>query len=329
MFGSRALVLWILITSSCRALYLTFPPEFKFGAASSSYQIEGAWNASDKSTSVWDKMVHDSPEAISDRSTADVACDSYHLWQRDIEIAEELGLHFYRFSISWPRLLPNGFSNYISKDGQEYYDSLINGLLLKGIEPLVTIHHWDVPQNLQDLGTFDFFAINHYTSRLIRHAKPGEELQPWPIGDVPDLNGKLLPRPDWPGTTSSWFFVYPEGLRRQLVWLKKQYGDIEFLITENGYASGPGLNDTARANYIKDYLEQVLLAINEDGVNVTGYTAWALMDNFEWMDGYQSKFGLYQVDFESPMRTRTPRFSAAYYKNIIKTHRLVDPNNEL
>ncbi|KAJ0171328.1 hypothetical protein K1T71_012878 [Dendrolimus kikuchii] len=479
----------IVIVTSCGALDLSFPPEFKFGSASASYQVEGAWNVSDKAISVWDKLVHDNPDAISDRSNGDVACDSYHLWQRDIEMAEELGLHFYRFSISWPRVLPSGYANYISKDGREYYDNLINGLLEKGIEPLVTIYHWDLPQNLQELGgwlnpmitdlfadyakvlfslygdrvktwltlnepmamcdgtfntgtmapplvvedvgayicnkniliahakawriydeefkplyngevsiannffwyepltpddediaeaarqnmggryshaiytkeggwppviekmvaeasekkgynksnlpeftqdeielirgTFDFYAVNHYTTRLIRHAEPGEELD---LNDVPDLNGKVLVNPDWPTTTSSWFSVYPEGLRRQLVWLKEQYGDIKFLITENGYSSGIGLEDTARINYYRDNLEQILLAIKEDGVNVVGYTAWTLMDNFEWSDGYQSRFGLYEVDFDSPTRTRTPRASAAYYKNIIKAHKLVEPN---
>ncbi|KAJ0171322.1 hypothetical protein K1T71_012872 [Dendrolimus kikuchii] len=481
----------ILFVSSCGALDLSFPPDFKFGAASSSYQVEGAWNVSDKSISVWDKYVHDSPHAISDGSNGDVACDSYNLWQRDIEMAEELGLHFYRFSISWPRLLPNGFTNYISKDGQEYYNNLINGLLSKGIEPVVTIYHWDLPQKLQDLGgwlnplmtdwfadyakvvfslygdrvktwitlnepiaicdavysvgllapavhvpdvgtyicnkntmiahakawriydkefralyngevslanqvlwydpltpddediaeaareymggryshpiyskeggwppviekmvaeaskkrgykksnlpefskeeielvrgTFDFYALNHYTSRLARHAEPGEELHL--LGDAPDINGKFLVNPEWTRTASDWFFVNPEGLRRLLVWLKKQYGDIKILITENGYASGAGLEDVERINYYRDYLEQVLVAIKEDGVNVVGYTAWTLMDNFEWMHGYQSKFGLYEVDFDSPMRTRTPRASAIYYKNIIKAHSLIDPNS--
>ncbi|XP_045514117.1 myrosinase 1-like [Pieris brassicae] len=351
-----------------------FPVAFKFGAATASYQVEGAWNVSDKSASIWDTFIHNNASAIADQSNGDVACDSYHKWREDLNLASELGLDFYRLSLSWPRLLPNGFSNYISEDGKRYYNDVINGLLEKGIEPVITLYHWDLPQKLQDLvlnllaglyshaiyskeggwppsvekyiaeksaregytrsrlppftdeeidlikGTFDFYAFNYYTGRLVRNPKEGEKIGKWPFYGCIEINALMEPAPEWPPTSSKWFFEYPEGLRRLLSWLKKNYGDVEYRIMENGYASNKrDINDIDRVNYYKTHLEQVYLAITEDNVNVTYYTAWTLLDNFEWVDGYVSKFGLIDVDFTKPDRPRTPRSSAYYYANVIST----------
>ncbi|XP_072948370.1 myrosinase 1-like [Epargyreus clarus] len=467
---------------------LTFPPGFKFGAATSSYQIEGGWNASDKSENIWDVFTHTMSDKIVDNSNGDIACDSYNQWQRDIEMASELGLHFYRFSLSWSRILPSGFPDRISEDGVKYYNNLINGLLAKGIEPVITIFHWDLPQSLQDLGGWtnpmiadwfadyskvvfslfgdrvktwitineatsicdvsyglgilapgvrsleygnyicaknilvahakafrvydrefrakfngkvgitnhflwmepeteadeelaelarelavglyshaifskeggwppvleeklaeyskrqgytrsrlpaftkeeielvrgsaDFLGFNHYTSRTVRELNDRKSAL-WPLSGSPSLGIRLSVRPEWKQAAVKWFFVYPEGIRRQLLWLKKRYGDIPILITENGYCTEKlEIVDKDRIDYYYNYLEQILLSIKEDGVNVVGYTAWTLMDNFEWVSGYKVKFGLYQVDFTSPSRTRTPRASAKYYARIIKNHSL-------
>ncbi|CAG9785801.1 unnamed protein product [Diatraea saccharalis] len=139
----------------------------------------------------------------------------------------------------------------------------------------------------------------------------------------PELKAVFQYHPDWKATGSRVLWIYPEGLRRSLVWLKKQYGDVEIVVTENGYSSKiNNREDTDRINFIKTYLEQLLLAIKEDGVNVTGYTVWSLMDNFEWGEGYGSMFGLYSVDFNNPSRPRTARQSALYYANVIKAHNL-------
>ncbi|KAG6451630.1 hypothetical protein O3G_MSEX007275 [Manduca sexta] len=477
MFSTK-LVLFSLLVAAVACEELDFPPGFQFGAASAAYQVEGGWNASDKAENIWDRFVHDKPHFVADLANGDVACDSYHLWRRDIEMAAELGLHFYRFSIAWSRLLPNGFADKISEDGLNYYNNVIDGLLEKGIQPMVTLYHWDLPQSLQDLGgwtnplivdwfgdyarvvfshfadrvkiwitineplsfcdgtysygtnapgiydpevgtylcnknvllahakayriydkefremyqgeltlanhlmwyepftpedeeltetarqymvgryshavyskeggwppaveqvvaelskakgysestlpaftdeeiefirgTFDYYAVNHYTSQLTRTVDDGS----------PGLNVEYEIHPDWKPTQSSWFYVYPEGIRKQILWLRERYGDMKFIITENGYSSSIGLQDTERIEYYKEYLKQLLLGIKEDGLNITGYTAWTLMDNFEWTDGYNSRFGLYEVDFSSPERTRTPKASAEFYKNLIRHNSL-------
>ncbi|XP_068624938.1 myrosinase 1-like [Battus philenor] len=466
-----------------------FPPGFLFGAATSSYQIEGAWNASDKGENIWDRYVHTNPSAIKNQDTGDIAADSYHKWERDINMTSELGLHFYRFSLSWARLLPTGYTNQISEDGKNYYNNLINGLLARGVQPVVTLYHWDLPQPIQDIGgwtnplivdifaeyaayafsifgdrvktwitineaivicdlgyntgmmapgilepmfapylcnkyillahakayriydkyfrseqhgkvslannllwiepltpddeelaelgrqhysgryshpiyskeggwppsieklmaeysrqqgfsrsrlpafteeeiklmkgSFDFHAFNHYTTNLIRPAKLGEDPGVWFLNGSRELNAVLEVNSSWPQGASQLMRVYPEGIRRLMSWLKEQYGDVELLITENGYSNtGHLLNDENRIQFIRDYLEQVLLSIWEDDVKVIGYTYWSLMDNFEWIDGYGVKFGLYEVDFDDHERTRTPRASAQYYSNIIRTNTL-------
>ena len=89
---------------------------------------------------------------MTDRTTGDDTCKSYEFYKRDIEILKFLGVDFYRFSISWPRLIPNGFATEISQAGYEYYNNLINELIKNNIDPIVTIYHWDLPQNIQDLG---------------------------------------------------------------------------------------------------------------------------------------------------------------------------------
>lgn len=127
-----------------------FPEGFVFGAATSSYQIEGAWNEDGKGESIWDRFAH-TPGTIEDGSTGDVACDHVRRWHEDVRLMADLGLDAYRFSISWPRVLPYGTGE-INEAGLAFYDRLVDGLLENGIRPFVTLYHWDLPQALQDLG---------------------------------------------------------------------------------------------------------------------------------------------------------------------------------
>jgi beta-glucosidase len=127
-----------------------FPKDFVWGAATASYQIEGAWNEDGKGESIWDRFSH-TPGNVQDGDTGDVACDHYHRWMEDLGLLKELGLKAYRFSIAWPRILPNG-RGAINQAGLDFYNKLVDGLLELNIEPYVTLYHWDLPQKLQDEG---------------------------------------------------------------------------------------------------------------------------------------------------------------------------------
>ncbi|KAJ1389836.1 Glycosyl hydrolases family 1, N-terminal conserved site [Sesbania bispinosa] len=126
----------------------SFPKGFVFGTASSAFQYEGAVKEDGRGPSVWDTFSH-SPGKIVDRSNADVAVDQYHRYEEDIQLMKDMGMDAYRFSISWSRIFSNG-SGEINQAGIDHYNKLINALLAKGIEPYVTLYHWDLPQALED-----------------------------------------------------------------------------------------------------------------------------------------------------------------------------------
>nr|AGP76181.1 beta-glucosidase 1 [Sphaerotermes sphaerothorax] len=464
---------------------LTFPDGFLLGAATASYQIEGGWDAYGKGCNIWDTLTHEYWKLVEDTDTGDVADDSYHLYQEDVKWLKAMGAQWYRFSISWARILPEGHDWCINEPGIDYYNQLINALLDNGIEPMVTIYHWDLPQDLQDLGGWPNSVLANYAENyarvlfknfgdrvklwqtfnepqifmdgydsekgmapsidtpgigdylashtvLVAHAniyplyerefkqqqqgKVGIALghdwcEPFctlhqdrceryqkfilggcahPIftdsGDYPSvpkervdanskregLTGSRLPRftgeevklstgtfdflginfytcflgfdgvgglvpskgrdmgkirsqdPKWPASASSWLRVVPWGYRKQLNWIAKEYGNPPVCVTENGYSDYGGLNDTQRVSYYTEHMKEMLKAIHEDGVNVFGYTAWSLLDNFEWLRGYTEKFGLHEVDFNDPSRPRIPKESAKVLTEIFKTRRIPD-----
>ncbi|CAH2059140.1 unnamed protein product, partial [Iphiclides podalirius] len=469
-----------------------FPDDFLFGTATASYQIEGAWNADDKGENIWDHMTHTKPHVIKDQSNGDIAADTYHNYKRDVEMMRELGLDAYRFSLSWSRILPDGFSNRVSKAGVTFYNNYIDEMLKYGITPMITLYHWDLPQKLQELGGFvnplfpdwfedyarvvfehfgdrvkhwitfnepreicyqgydtvekapqlnatgvgaylcakslvlahakayhayrndfapsqggqcgitisvnwfgaktdseedqfaaelyrqgewglyaepifsekggfpkelservahksleqgyprsrmpeftdeerafvrgsaDFFGVNHYMAQLVS-AGGGDFIVPSVRDDV----GATTYVPDeWPVSASSWLTQAPDSMLNALTHLKEKYNSPAFYITENGWSSPPeaGLLDDDRIRYYRAALESALDSLDA-GVNLKGYMAWSLMDNFEWMEGYTERFGLYQVDFEDPARSRTPRKSAFVYKQIVKS-RVIDHEYE-
>ncbi|HEY3182005.1 MAG TPA: GH1 family beta-glucosidase [Gaiellaceae bacterium] len=122
-----------------------FPEGFMWGVATSAFQIEGALDADGRGPSIWDRFAGESGD------TGDVATDHYRRWREDLDLMASLGVNAYRFSIAWPRLYPTGRGP-LERRGLEHYDRLIDGLLERELEPLVTLYHWDLPQALEDEG---------------------------------------------------------------------------------------------------------------------------------------------------------------------------------
>jgi beta-glucosidase len=129
---------------------LIFPPDFLWGAATASYQIEGAARDAGRGPSIWDTFSR-RPGAVVAGQTGDVACDHYHRYREDVALMAELGLKAYRFSIAWPRIQPDG-TGPVEPRGLDFYDRLVDELSAQGIEPLVTLYHWDLPQSFEDRG---------------------------------------------------------------------------------------------------------------------------------------------------------------------------------
>ncbi|CAH1392358.1 unnamed protein product [Nezara viridula] len=105
-----------------------------------------------KGENIWDRLTHTNPPAIADNATGDIACDSYHKYKEDVQNIKTIGFKMYRFSLSWSRLFPDGFITEPNLEGVQYYRNLIDELLANGIEPMVALFHWDLPQPIQDIG---------------------------------------------------------------------------------------------------------------------------------------------------------------------------------
>ncbi|XP_077176319.1 lactase/phlorizin hydrolase [Paroedura picta] len=496
---SKAKVVWEKFSRQTdfeRDLYFygTVSDDFLWGVSTSAFQIEGGWDADGKGPSIWDNFSH-VPGNINNNDTADVACDSYNKVDEDIYLLRALRVNTYRFSLSWPRIFPSGRNHSINSYGVDYYNRLIDGLLTANITPMVTLHHWDLPQALQDIGgwenpvmvelfdsfadfcfrtfgdrvkfwitfnepamiswlgydaaifppnvkydpgyapykvthtilkaharvyhtydqkyresqkgvislslnidwvepktlsdpqnveaadrylqfmggwfahpifkngdypeamkwnvgnrselqklpssrlpvfteeerqyirgTADVFCLNYYTSKIIKHKTT--RLSPYSYEH--DQERELEIDPSWPNSAIDGMRAVPWGLRRLLNWIKEEYGNPPIYITENGVGikTESDVDDTSRIFYYKTHIDEALKAYKLDGVNLRGYVAWSFMDNFEWLNGYDPRFGLHQVDFNNPNRPRTPKRSAIYYAELIRKNGIPLPKEE-
>ena len=172
-----------------------FPDNFVWGVATSSYQIEGAYKSDGKGPSIWDTFTHLDGK-IKNNHTGDIACDHYHKWKEDVALLKKLGVDAYRFSISWPRILPLGNGCNINEKGMSFYDRLVDELISANITPFVTLFHWDLPQHIQDLGgwtnrsTVDCFV--NYVDQVTRRL--GDRVKHWITHNEPwvvSMNGHL------------------------------------------------------------------------------------------------------------------------------------------
>jgi len=158
-------------------------------------------------------------------------------------------------------------------------------------------------------GTLDFLGLNHYSTVYIKTA----------IGNG-DADTTGFNDPDWPASAANWLNSVPWGFRRLLNWLAMEYGNVPLYVTENGWAdkNTDSLNDAGRVEYYKLYINEMLKAVKIDGVRVKGYTAWSLLDNFEWSEGYSQRFGVYYVDIEHGNLTRVAKDSAKFLTQVIR-----------
>lgn len=462
-----------------------------FGAATAAYQVEGAWDVDGRGLSIWDTYTHNTPSEIKDRSNGDVAALSYYKYKEDHRLIRQMGMQFYRVSISWSRIMPTGLPNNISIKGVEHYHRVFDDMTNSGIIPVVTMYHWDLPQYIQNLGgwanpiivkyfkeyarflfkeygdsvkywltinepdlvalgyegpsasaprapnvdapgvgdylaghnmllahaavyhlyddefrdeqkgnisipiqafwyeprdpksaedkaaaermkeqtlgwfsqpifgkngdypqsmkdtiaqrsqeegfpwsrlpeftpqeieyvkgTADYYSLNHYSTYLVTPKRDGWK-KPSLLNDL----GVNQTSPSWLPVSPAlpWLTIAPQGLRRQLNYIKQVYGNWNILITENGYGDTGELNDENRMIYHGTYLTELMRAMCLDHVSVLGYTVWSLIDNFQWRVGYTAKFGLNYVNFTDPARPRIAKQSAALMKEIISTRNI-------
>jgi beta-glucosidase len=159
--------------------WLQFPPDFLWGAATAAYQIEGAPDADGKGPSIWDTFCA-LPGRIQNGDSGAVALDHYHRWPADLDLLRALRLPVYRFSVSWPRVFPQG-DGPLNPRGLDFYDALVDGLLERGISPCLTLYHWDLPQALQDRGGWlapaTAAAFGEYAAALARRL--GDRVPRW------------------------------------------------------------------------------------------------------------------------------------------------------
>ena len=169
-----------------------FPADFLWGAATSSYQIEGATREDGRGESIWDRFSH-TPGNVTNGDTGDVACDHYHRYRQDVALMQQMGLRAYRFSIAWPRILPQG-DGAVNQAGLDFYDRLVDALLEAGITPFATLYHWDLPQALQerqggwaDRAIAEQFA--HYADVVSRRL--GDRVKFWATHNEPKITALL------------------------------------------------------------------------------------------------------------------------------------------
>ncbi|CAO0826060.1 GH1 family beta-glucosidase [Streptomyces microflavus] len=176
------------------------PADFTWGVATAAYQIEGAVTEDGRSPSIWDTFSH-TPGKIDNGDTGDVACDHYHRVPEDIGLIKQVGAEAYRFSLAWPRVVPDG-DGPVNKAGLDFYDRLVDGLLEAGVTPFATLYHWDLPQVLQDRGgwtvreTSEHFAA--YASQVVERL--GDRVKDWGTLNEPlcsawigHLEGRMAP----------------------------------------------------------------------------------------------------------------------------------------
>ncbi len=162
-----------------------FGKDFKWGVATAAYQIEGAWNLDGKGPSIWDTFTHQ-PGKIKNKENGDVACDFYNRYRDDISLLKEMNMDVFRFSLAWSRVLPYGTGS-VNQKGIDFYNRIIDTCLELGIEPWVTLYHWDIPQALEDRGGWANRDVIHWFNEYVQIAAKnyGDRVKNWMVFNEP------------------------------------------------------------------------------------------------------------------------------------------------
>jgi beta-glucosidase len=188
------------VTEPARVRRADFPQQFVWGVATSAFQIEGATRTDGRGLSVWDVFCTQ-PGVIADGSNGDIACDHYHRWEQDLELVADMGVNAYRFSISWPRVQPDGQGAW-NEAGFAFYDRLLTRLQELGVQAHVTLNHWDLPQALQEQSGWE---VRSTCDHFVRYAREvarrfGDRLtsicthnEPWVIAVLGHQHGVFAP----------------------------------------------------------------------------------------------------------------------------------------
>ena len=317
------------------------PPSFILGTATASAQIEGATRIGRRTPSVWDRFAAE-PGRILDGSTTAVTADHYHRYREDVRAMKELGVDAYRLSLGWTRLQPEG-TGPLDAGGIDFYDRLLDELCQAGISPFVTLSHWDIPVQYEGgwlsrdtakrLGDFAGLVAQRFADRVDGWITINEPATVTLNGYALDIHTPVVPAsdsaedaamaelpfrleafPEYPTTGFGWP-IAPEYFAVTLKEVQDRYGERvpPIYTTENGasFADEVGedgkVRDAQRTAYLADHLGTALAAVAPggvaEGIDLRGYFAWSLLDNWEWAAGFTQRFGIIHVDFETGERT--------------------------
>ncbi|KAL0330496.1 UNVERIFIED_CONTAM: Beta-glucosidase 24 [Sesamum radiatum] len=257
-----------------------FPPNFVFGTGTSAYQIEGAAAQGGKGPSIWDTFTLNTPGRIVDGSNGNIATDMYTRFKEDIKMMKKMGFDAYRFSISWPRILPGGrCCAGVNQEGIDFYNNVIDTLIQharRGWQPIGKM-----------AGSSWLFIVPWGIYKLLKHTKEIQEL-------ATNIHNR----------------------ERDKYW---QMITLIIGVDERSnhkHTAQQACDDTMRVNYYQQHLAYVRKAI-EEHVDVRGFFAWSWCDNFEWTEGYSVRFGIMYVDFKNDLR-RYPKKSALWFSKFLK-----------
>lgn len=307
--------------------FYSFPENFTWGVATASCQIEGAWDEDGKGESIWDRFSH-TPGMVQDGDTGDIACDHYHRWHEDVALMKELGLKAYRFSIAWPRILPTG-RGVVNQAGIDFYSHLVDALLEAGIEPYVTLYHWDLPQALQEEGGWpDRMSVDAFVEYAdVASRALGDRVkhwitfnEPWVSAFVGYFEGRHAPGiKDLPkALVASHHLLLAHG--KSVPVIRKNSPNAQVGITLNLHPSEAASNsaaDRAAAYYNDGYINRWFL----DPICGRGYP-------LDMVRHYDVDMGFVQTDDLEQISIPVDFLGANYYtRNVLRSNTLLEEEN--